>query len=54
MIGDTPKDVHAAQAIGAECLAVATSFYDAAVLRGAGATLAVADLTDPAALAYLR
>lgn len=54
VIGDTPKDVHAAQAIGAECLAVATSFYDAATLRDAGATLAVADLTDPAVLAYLH
>lgn len=54
VIGDTPKDVHAAQAIGAECLAVATSFYDVAALREAGATRVVADLTDPAALAYLR
>lgn len=54
VIGDTPKDVAAALAIGAECLAVATSFFDVEALREAGATLAVADLTDPAATAYLR
>lgn len=54
VIGDTPKDIAAARAIGAESLAVATSFYDAAALRAAGATLAVQDLAQPEALAFLR
>lgn len=53
VIGDTPKDVHAALAIGAECLAVATGWFTVDDLRTAGATLAVADLEDPAALAWL-
>ncbi len=53
VIGDTPKDVAAAQAIGAQCLAVATSFHGLAELEAAGATLAVRDLTDPAALRFL-
>jgi len=54
VIGDTPKDVHAALAIGAECLAVATGWFSVDDLRAAGATLAVADLDDPAALEWLR
>ena len=45
VIGDTPRDIDAACAIGAECLAVATSFYTADVLREAGATVVIADLT---------
>jgi len=53
VIGDTPLDVAAAQAIGAECLGVATSVFAAADLRAAGATVVVDDLTDPAALAAL-
>lgn len=53
VIGDTPKDVAAALAIGAECLAVATSFFDVDALRAAGATLAVASLAEPMALGYL-
>lgn len=44
VIGDTPKDVSAARAIGAECLAVATGSYSAEVLRGAGAEVVVEDL----------
>ncbi len=54
VIGDTPKDVHAALAIGAECLAVATGWFGVADLQAAGATLAVADLDDPAARRWLR
>jgi phosphoglycolate phosphatase-like HAD superfamily hydrolase len=53
VIGDTPRDVEAAQAIGAECLAVATSFFSADELRACGATLAVERLSDPDALAFL-
>jgi phosphoglycolate phosphatase-like HAD superfamily hydrolase len=50
VIGDTPKDVHAAQAIGAECVAVATGEFPLEVLRQAGATWAFDDLTAPGAL----
>lgn len=53
IIGDTPLDVAAALAIGAECLAVTTGGDSAEVLREAGATRVVDDLTDPAALAWL-
>ena len=47
VIGDTPRDVEAARAIGAECIAVETGSYDASVLREAGASLVVSDLRDP-------
>jgi phosphoglycolate phosphatase len=53
VIGDTPLDVAAAKAIGASCLAVATSVFTADALRTTGAELVVDDLTDPAALALL-
>jgi phosphoglycolate phosphatase-like HAD superfamily hydrolase len=53
VIGDTPLDVAAAHAIGAECLAVATSVFDAPALRATGAELVVDDLGDAAALAML-
>lgn len=53
VIGDTPRDVEAALALGAECLAVGTSFYGVDELRQGGATLAVADLTVPEALRML-
>ncbi len=50
VIGDTPKDVAAAQAIGAECLAVATGDFQADQLRESGATFVFEDLTVPGAL----
>jgi phosphoglycolate phosphatase-like HAD superfamily hydrolase len=53
VIGDTPLDVAAARAIGAECLGVATSVFTTDQLREAGAAVVVDDLTDPAALAAL-
>ena len=54
VVGDTPRDVAAARAIGAACLAVATSHYDLASLERAGPDRVVSALTDPAALAWLR
>lgn len=50
IIGDTPKDVHAALAIGAECVGVGTGGFTAAQLTAAGATWAFSDLTQPGAL----
>lgn len=53
IIGDTPKDIAAAQAIGAECIAVATGDHDVSELRSAGATFVFEDLNDPNALTAL-
>jgi phosphoglycolate phosphatase len=53
VIGDTPRDVHAASAIGAQCLAVATSFFSIENLRDAGADVVVGDLTAPEAVRML-
>lgn len=53
VIGDTPRDVAAALAIGAACVGVATGGCDPATLRAAGADLAVDDLTDARAVAAL-
>ena len=50
VIGDTPKDVLAARAIGAQCLAVATGPFGIDVLQATDADWVVADLTDPIAL----
>ncbi len=47
IIGDTPKDAHAALGVGGECLAVQTGGHGAPELREAGAHWVVADLTDP-------
>ncbi len=54
VIGDTPKDVLAARAIGAQCLAVATGPFQLDVLRATDADWVVEDLTDPLALRVLR
>ena len=54
VIGDTPKDVLAARAIGARCLAVATGPFALEVLRATDADWVVADLTDPLARDVLK
>jgi len=53
VIGDTPKDVAAAQGIGAESIGVGTGSYDAEALRACGATYAFASLAAPGALEAL-
>lgn len=50
VIGDTPKDITAAQGIGAECIAVGTGSFTVAELAAAGATRAFASLSAPGAL----
>jgi phosphoglycolate phosphatase len=54
VIGDTPKDVAAAQAIGAESVGVGTGHYTPAALVACGATAAFSDLADPDARAALH
>jgi phosphoglycolate phosphatase len=49
VIGDTPKDIAAARAIGAECVAVATGSFTVEALREHGATHAFASLAAPGA-----
>lgn len=53
IIGDTPRDVEAAAAIGALCLAVTTGSHDAESLREAGADRVVDRLDRPEALEFL-
>lgn len=50
VIGDTPKDVSAAQAIGAESIAVATGGHPAEELRATGATWVFETLASEGAL----
>jgi phosphoglycolate phosphatase-like HAD superfamily hydrolase len=47
VVGDTPRDVAAAIAIGADCVAVATGGCSTSVLLDAGATHAFEDLSHP-------
>ena len=51
VIGDTPKDVAAAAAIGAEAVGVGTGNFRPDALVACGARCAFEDLSDPAALA---
>jgi phosphoglycolate phosphatase-like HAD superfamily hydrolase len=44
VIGDTPHDVAAARAIGANCVAVSTGGYEPSALEAAGASVVVSDL----------
>jgi len=53
VVGDTPRDVAAAQAIGAESLGVGTCGFTPEALRASGASWAFADLTDTHVLAAL-
>lgn len=53
VIGDTPKDVACAHAMGSRCLAVATGRFSAAELRACGADVVVERLDDPVVLAML-
>ncbi|WP_043711015.1 HAD family hydrolase [Corallococcus macrosporus] len=53
VIGDTPKDVHAARGIGAECIGVGTGTFAAQALLDAGATVAFQDFSHPEALTAL-
>jgi phosphoglycolate phosphatase-like HAD superfamily hydrolase len=53
VVGDTPRDVAAAQAIGAESIVLATSGFTEAALRASGATHVFPDLAAPGALAAL-
>jgi phosphoglycolate phosphatase len=55
LVGDTPRDVQAALANGAEVLAVASGSYDVAALHAAGARIVLPDLRDTArVVAVLR
>jgi phosphoglycolate phosphatase len=53
VIGDTPKDVSAAKAIGADSIAVATGMHDLAELKGCDPTAAFATLAERGAEAAL-
>jgi phosphoglycolate phosphatase-like HAD superfamily hydrolase len=51
IIGDTPKDIEAAKAIGAQSVGVATGAFGVEALASSGATLAVPTITE--AMAFL-
>ncbi len=54
VVGDTPRDVSAAHAIGARCLAVSTGRHTRAELEAAGADCVVASLDADEALRFAR
>lgn len=49
VVGDTPRDIAAAKAIGAESIAVATGMHDVAELSACEPTAVFANLADPRA-----
>ncbi len=53
IIGDTPKDIAAARAIGAESIGVATGGFTVEQLRGSGATFSFRTLAEDGALQAL-
>ena len=53
VVGDTPRDVRAARAIGAQCVAVATGPFSCDELHEAGATRVFPDLAQPGAAAAI-
>jgi phosphoglycolate phosphatase-like HAD superfamily hydrolase len=53
IVGDTPRDVFAAHAVGCPALCVATGNFDQAALRGAGADAVFETLEAPGAQALL-
>jgi phosphoglycolate phosphatase-like HAD superfamily hydrolase len=53
VIGDTPKDIAAAKAIGAESIAVATGFFSPEALTACEPTRVFPDLAAPGALEVL-
>ncbi|MFL5346502.1 MAG: HAD family hydrolase [Hyalangium sp.] len=53
VIGDTPKDVHAAKGIGAVCIGVGTGSFSAQALLASGADFAFPDFTARGALQAL-
>jgi phosphoglycolate phosphatase-like HAD superfamily hydrolase len=53
VIGDTPRDVAAATAIGAEAIGVGTGRFSPGELRASGARFAFRDLAEPGALEAL-
>ncbi len=53
IIGDTPKDVAAAQAIGAECVGVGTGGFEPDALLACGATRVYRNLTEGDAVRFI-
>lgn len=53
VVGDTPKDVAAAKAIGADSIAVATGMHDVVELRACDPTAVFPNLADPRAMEAL-